>query len=137
MLPAQVRSIHWLAPTTIILALTIGSLSALGHDLFYTSLDRDAVATDSYHIAGKGLPKQQFNSTVGVAFALLFKTSMSIAVSTGYAQFFWKRVGTAKRSPTLAELDWASSMIDNILKFFYFRYWRKHLTLVALAILFW
>lgn len=137
MSPSKVKSIHWLVPTTIILALVIGSLLALGHDLFYASLNSNTVSTEPYFVAGRPLPRQQLDSAVGVAFAFLFRTSLSIAISTAYVQFFWKKVGTTKQSPTLAELDWASQLTNNVLRFFNFKYWRKYSILVIMAILFW
>ena len=57
----RLKGIHWLAPTTMILALLGGSLLALSHHLFYASLDRKAVQTGSYHFARTNLAKQQFN----------------------------------------------------------------------------
>lgn len=131
------RSVHWLAPTTIVLALVVGFLLALGHHFFYFSLDGEPVSTESYHLAGKTLPKQQFNTSVGIGFALLVRTFLSIAVSTAYVQLFWRSIRTAKQSPRLAELDWASSGVNNILGIVNFKFWWKYSALVALAIVFW
>ena len=130
-------SIHWLALTTIVFALVVGFLFALGHHVFYVSLDRETVSTESFHLAGTRLPKQEFNSAVGIAFALLVRTFFTIAISTAYVQIFWRNIRTTKKSPTLTELDWASSCMNNILKICNVKFWRKHFTLVALAIIFW
>ena len=131
------RSVHWLAPTTIILALVVGFFFALGHHFFYVGLDGGPVSTESYHLAGKTLPKQQFNTSVGILFALLVRTFLSIAVSTAYVQLFWRYIRTAKQSPRLAELDWASSSVNNVLRIFNFKFWSKYSALVALAMVFW
>ena len=131
------RTVHWLAPTTIILALVVGCLLVLGHHLFYLSLDGEPVSTESYHIAGRTMSKQQFKTSVGIAFALLVRTSLSIAVSTAYVQYFWRSIRNARPSPKLAELDWASSGVNNVLRIFNVKYWWKYSALVALAMVFW
>ena len=131
------RSVHWLAPTTIILALVVSFLLALGHHFFYLRLDGEPVSTESYHIAGKTMPKQQFKTSVGIAFALLVRTFLSIAVSTAYVQLFWRSIRNARPSPKLAELDWASSGVNNVLRIFNVKYWWKYPALVALATVFW
>lgn len=135
--PSGPRSVFWLAPTTIILALIVGCLLALGHHLFYLSLDGEPVSTEPYRIAGRKLPEQQFKTSVGIAFALLVRTCLSIAVSTAYVQLFWRSIRQARISPKLAELDWASSGVNNVLSIFNVKYWWKYSALVALAMVFW
>ncbi|KAL9632579.1 MAG: hypothetical protein Q9204_003730 [Flavoplaca sp. TL-2023a] len=130
-------NVHWLAPTTIVLALVTGFILTLGHHFFYYSLDGEPVSTESYRFVGKTIPKQQFNTSVGILFALLVRTLLSIAVSTAYVQLFWRGLRTAKQPPRLAELDWASSGVNNVLRLFNFKYWRKFSGLVALAMVFW
>ena len=134
---SRVRNVHWLAPTTIAAALAVGFFLSLGHHFFYVGLDGRSVSTESYHIAGKTLPVQQINTSVGIVFALLVRIFLSIAVSTAYVQLFWRSMRTAEQSPRLAELDWASSGMNNVIRAFTFKFWWKYPALVALAIIFW
>ena len=134
---SHLKMVHWLAPTTIILALLIGVLLALGHHIFYARLDRKSVPTGSYTFAEKHLPRQQFNTFVGVALAYLVKTFLSLALSTIYIQFFWRSIKDTKQRPTITELDWAYSGIENILNLFNLKIAWKYPLLASIALIFW
>ena len=131
------KTIHWLAPTTMGFALLVGFSLALAHHLFYASLDRKLVPTGSYPFAGKKLPKQQFNTSVGIALAFLVRTFLAIAMSTAYVQIFWRSTMKAKQPPTLAELDWANTVLSNVFSLFNLKLARNYPSLVLLALIFW
>lgn len=134
---SHLKSVHWLAPTTIILALLFGISLALGHHIFYARLDQKSVPIGFYAFAGKQLPEQQFNTSVGIALAFLVKTFLSIALSTIYVQFFWRSIKDTKQRPTITELDWAYSGVQNILNLFNLKIGWKYPILVFIAIIFW
>lgn len=134
---SHLKAVHWLAPTTIILALLLGILFVLGHHVFYAKLENQSVPTGNYTLAGKQLPKQQFNTFVGIALAFLVKTFLSIALSTIYVQFFWRSIKDAKQRPTVTELDWAYSGTQNILNLLNLKIGWKYPFLVLLALIFW
>ena len=134
---SHLKAVHWLAPTTIILALLMGILLALGHDIFYAELHGKAVPVGYYPLVGKQLPEQQFNTSVGIALAFLVKMFLSIALSTIYVQFFWRSIKDTKKRPTITELDWAYSGIENVLNLFNLKVGWKYPFLVSIALIFW
>ena len=134
---SHLKAVHWLAPTTIILALLAGISLALGHHIFYAKLDRKSVPIGFYAFAGKQLPEQQFNTSVGIALAFLVKTFLSIALSAIYVQLFWRSIKSAKQRPTITELDWAYSGIENIVNLFHLMIGWNYPFLVFIALIFW
>jgi hypothetical protein len=83
------------------------------------------------------MSRQQINTSVGTAFAFLVRTFLALAVSTAYVQVFWSSVKTAKRSPTLNELDWANAGLYNFYGLFNLKHGSKYPLLLTLALLFW
>ena len=133
---SRFKGIHWQSPTVMLLSLLGGFWLILGHHLFYASLDRKAVSTESYSIAGRNLSQQQLNISVGTTFALLVRICLAVAVSTAYVQLFWRGTRTAE-PPTLAELDLANAGLDNILSFCNPKFWWRYPVLVVLGLVFW
>jgi hypothetical protein len=131
------RNVHWLAPTTMVVTLFSGILLALGHHLFFKSLDHEPVPAGSYAFAGKELPKQQFNTAVGTAFALLVRISLAVAMSTAYVQIFWRSMKNRKQPPTLAELDSAKAGLEDISSLFNMKVVHKYPLLALIAVIFW
>lgn len=134
---SRVRRVHWLAPTTMVLALLVGVLLALSHHLFYSSLEGKSVPGGAYRLAGKSLSRQQYNTAVGTALSFLVRTLLATAVSTSYVQIFWRSIRSAKQLPTLKELDWADAGLSNVFGLFNLQLGRKYLLLVLLAVIFW
>ena len=133
----RLRNVHWLAPTTMMLALLSGILLIFGHHVFYKGLDHKPVPVGSYAFAGREIPKQQFNIAVGTTFAMFVRISLAIAVSTAYVQIFWWSIKNTKQSPTLSELDWAKAGLDNISGLFNINLIYKYPLLGFLAVIFW
>lgn len=121
----------------MVFALLAGILLALSHHLFYASLNRKFVPTGFYPFAGKNLPKQQFNASVGIALAFLVRTFVAVVVSTAYVQIFWRSTMNAKQYPTFAELDWANAGLANVFSLFNLKLGWKYPFLVLLAVIFW
>lgn len=131
------KGIHWLAPATMTAAFLAGVLLALGHDLFYLNLAGTRVSSGSFYLLGKSVPKQQFNTAVGTAFAFLVKAFLTVAISTAFIQILWRGTKYSRVYPTLAELDTVHSILDDILAFWHVKTFAKYPSLLLLAIVFW
>ncbi|KAK5701737.1 hypothetical protein LTR97_004555 [Elasticomyces elasticus] len=136
---ARLTGIHWLAPTIMLASFTCGVLLAVGHHIFYASLRGKPIPTEPYRpFRGASFPQQQFNTSVGTAFAFFIRIFLSIAAGTAYTQIFWSSIkGVKKQSPTLAELDWASAGLQNVFGVFNLKHGRGYPMLVVMAIIFW
>lgn len=85
----------------MVASLIVGFLFALGHHLFYASLDRQRAATtlEHYGILGMNVSIQQFNTAVGTAFAFLVRASLMLSIAIAYFQIFmWSVVSHEKRA---------------------------------------
>ncbi|KAK5740520.1 hypothetical protein LTR17_004557 [Elasticomyces elasticus] len=135
----RLTGIHWLAPTVMLASFTCGALLAVGHHIFYASLRGKPIPTEPYRpFRGASFPRQQFNTSVGTAFAFFIRIFLSIAAGTAYTQIFWRSFkGVKKQSPTLAELDWASAGLQNVFGVFNLKHGRGYPMLVFMAIIFW
>ena len=114
-----------------------GCCLAIGHHFFYASLKGEIVPTGSYSFAGTKLHKQQFNTSVGTAFAFLIKTLLAVAISIAYVQLFWCIVKKMKQKLPLGELDWADAGLSNVFSLLYPKLWWKYPLLAVLALIFW
>ena len=131
------KGIHWLAPATMMAAFLAGVLPAVGHDLFYVSLRGTRVSSGSFDLLGKSVPKQQFHTAVGTAFAFLVKAFLTVAIFTAFIQILWRDTKHSEVYPTLAELDTVHSILDDILAFWHVKTFAKHRLLLVFAIIFW
>lgn len=116
---ANSRRIHWLAPATVVFSLTAGILFALGHHLFYASLDGKEAQNDKLDLLGTHVSKQQFNITIGTTFSYLVNFFLGTALATAYAQVFWRAL--IKSHATLETWDAAFSANSNV--FFLGKVW--------------
>ncbi len=113
------KGIHWLAPTTVAVALLAGVLFAVGHHLFYASLRGQPVHNDDLKVLGGNISRQQINITAGTIFAFLVNFCLGTALTTAYAQVFWKAL--LRQRATLETWDAAFSATSNI--FFIGKVW--------------
>ncbi|KAF7191813.1 hypothetical protein HII31_06858, partial [Pseudocercospora fuligena] len=133
----ELKGIHWVAPVTMLATFLVGFAFVLGHHFFYANLSGQDVPTEPYHVAGWRLSHQQFNTSVGTAFAFLVRTFLSIAMSAAYIQLLWNQVKKARARLTLGELDWAGDVRSNIVAFFNFKKGIRFPYLLAFATLCW
>ncbi|KAL8834326.1 MAG: hypothetical protein Q9176_007554 [Flavoplaca citrina] len=132
--------IHWSAPSLMVAFLLVGILLALGHHLFYASLDRQRAATtvENYGFLGMQLSIQQVNTAVGTAFAFLVKASLMLSVSIAYFQIFMWSVGNyAKRGTQLVHLDVMTSALHDLVSLVSFKTWYRRPWLWLLAVVSW
>ena len=124
----------------MILSLACGVLFALGHHLFYNSLQNKPTSTGDYTFMGTHHPGQQFNIALGTAFAFLVKAAFGIALSTAYYQVFWmvvKQDSEAKNHRTLERLDTAFSGISSVISLLDAPMWYRYPLLFFIAATIW
>lgn len=106
--------IDWLAPTTIVLSLLLGAAVAIGHHVFYLSLNGMVVEDGDFHVLGSSVSRQQLNIAGGTALAYVVKAALTTAVSTAYIQLFWRNlVRTTTQAPTLSVVDSLFAVFSN------------------------
>ena len=132
--------IYWTAPTLMIASLVVGILFALGHHLFYASLDRKHASTslEGYDVLGTQVSVQQFNTAVGTAFAFLVRACLMLSISTAYFQIFVWSVGKHGTGGTkLAHLDVMTSALQDLVSLTSFRTWWRRPWLWVMAVIAW
>ncbi|KAJ6463920.1 hypothetical protein C8R45DRAFT_1024609 [Mycena sanguinolenta] len=105
-----------LAPAlTIVGSLVAGCLFAVGHHLYFSSLNGKNVQTTTV-LSGLTVFDEKWANHVAVALAFLVKFSLSICVGAAYVQTLWK---TARRplGLSVAGLDASFSILNNPTKF--------------------
>jgi len=124
--PANV-GVHWQAPTVILLSYTASLAFAIGHHVFYKSLDQLSVDEDLFN--------QQTNIAIGTAFAFLFRANLVLATCTAYWQVFW---ATALRNAlTISSMDALAGVLGSLLDFASVRTFFRNPGLAVLALLAW
>jgi hypothetical protein len=124
--PANV-GMHWQAPTTIILSYAASLAFAIGHHVFYSSLDQLSVDENLFN--------QQTNIAIGTAFAFLFRANLVLATCTAYWQVFW---ATALRNTlTISSIDALAGVLGSLLDFVSVKTFFLNPGLAVLAILAW
>ena len=131
------KSIHWLAPTTIISSLILGALSAVGHHIFYRSLEGTVAQDDNVNILGSRVSRQQLNIAGGTALAFLVKAALTTAVATAYIQLFWRAITRNARSASLETLDTVFSAFSNVFMLGKVWVWWRYPLLFSLAATAW
>jgi hypothetical protein len=121
------RNVHWQAPTSILLAFAVSLCLAIGHHLFYASLNRVPVDDNGFD--------QQTNIAIGTGFAFLFRACLAIATCTAYWQVFWHIA--LRKTLAVSSLDALTNVLGSLLEFANVRTVFGNPGLAALAILAW
>lgn len=132
--------IHWSAPSLMVASLLVGILLAVGHHLFYASLDRQRAVTtlENYGFLGMQVSIQQINTAVGTAFAFLVKASLMLSISIAYFQIFMWSVGNDEKKGTqLVHLDVMTSALHDLVSLLSFKTWLRRPWLWPLAVVAW
>ena len=104
---------------------------AVGHHLFYKSLDRKMVGTTAYD----QWRTQEVLNAIGNGFAFLVRAALVITVSASYWQVFWSKI--RQRLLPLSTLDSLAAFLENLLELLNFRMLRTSPRLGALALVAW
>ena len=132
---SQLSRIHWVVPATMVGALLLGLLFAVGHHLFYSSLAGTRPPIAIYKVAGSSFSGQELNTAVGTTFALLVRSCLVLAISLSYIQLVWYAVKSSGRELTVADMDKVTSALGNLLVVFnVFAWWRWPLVLLTAAV---
>lgn len=99
--------IHWRAPALMFGYLLVGVGFALGHHLYWMSLDGTPVPSET---------DQQWAQRLGVALAFLTQSLLCLSVGVAYTQRVW--VTVKKNAMTLRSLDRLFSLQEDIFAFF-------------------
>lgn len=131
------KTIHWLAPASMIGALAIGVLFAGGHHLFYRSLNNKPVSHGA--LFGSSISKQEANVSIGLAFAFLVKVCLVFSMSVAFVQLFWReaKAPLPRHIPTLAWLDSLHSAFNNVWALVDVRVWVRSPLPFLIAALAW
>ena len=129
------RQIHWQAPATVVLALGAGALFAVGHHLFYSSLQGQAVRNQDVDLLGTYVSSQQINITAGNVFAFLVNFSLGTALATAYTQLVFKNL--MHRKATLGTWDAAYGGLGNVFYLVKVWIWWQFPLMCGLVILGW
>jgi hypothetical protein len=129
--------IHW-RTLCIVFGAFLASISfAIGHHLFYQGLAGTPASTANTFAIGPwtGMSPQKFNVAVGNTFASLFRTSLSITVTTAYVQMLWNIL--KGQSTRLNVVDALSGVLANPLSFLNLGAWKRSTLLFGIAGLVW
>ncbi len=127
--PGRSGGIYWKAYTVMITSLLCGMLLALGHHLFYKSLNGKPVEA-SQHII-HGVTRQQFNLTIGTLFAFLIKAFLAVAVTSAYTQFVWRAI--KKRPTRLTTINTVFHVLTDFWSLLRISVWWRYPLLLLLA----
>lgn len=129
--------LHWRALCILYGSLLASIAFAVGHHFYYHNLNNGIVSTENDLAIGTwaGMSSQNFNTAIGNTLASLFRTFLSITVTTAYCQIVWQALKA--RSTKLNIVDAISGILASPLGFLDFGAWRKSALLFPLAIAIW
>ena len=132
------RRPHWEIPTATVAALGCGILFAVGHHIFYQSLDGNTASNDVYNILGTNVSVQQLNIAGGTALALLAKTSLVVALTNVFVQLFWQILKNhGSRDITLDSVDTLFDSLNNVFTLFKAWVWWRYPLLFLVVLMSW
>jgi hypothetical protein len=133
----RLRQIHWLVPASTVGSLIAGILFAIGHHLFYDSLDGKTPSLVMYDLAGSHIPGQALNLAIGTTFAFLVRSCLAFAMSLSYIQLAWYTIKRSSRDYTIPDIDKVTSALGNVLVVLNVFAWAKWPLMLLVALLSW
>ncbi|KAH8670218.1 hypothetical protein BGZ60DRAFT_527700 [Tricladium varicosporioides] len=118
--------IYWRSPASMVAAFVVGILMAVGHHLYYSSLDSDIVGNPD---------EQQGKLRYGNFFAFATQFTLASSVGFAYTQWLWRTL--RKRTITVSCLDSAFSADTVLMSMFNPEMWWKLKLASLLALLVW
>lgn len=122
--------VQWGVPISkqiqMIACVLLGILLALGHHLFFSSLNTTAVGSTS---------RQQWAIAFGTAFAFLIASFLGLAVSSAYTQFIWAYL--RKNTLSLSGIDKIFSLTSDLTGFLSLELMKRAKLVMLFAILSW
>ncbi|KPM43804.1 hypothetical protein AK830_g2725 [Neonectria ditissima] len=117
---------HWVTPTLMVSSVLFGTLLAVGHHLFYASLDGQIVTSSE---------QQVWNLRIGTGLAFLVKACLTAAAGLAYTQLLWYTLRSQEIS--LNGIDAVFSVVNNIYGFATGEIWIRSPALVLIASIMW
>jgi hypothetical protein len=133
----RLRQIHWLVPASTFGSLIAGILFAIGHHLFYNSLDGTTPTLSVYSLAGSRISGQALNLAIGTTFAFLVRSCLSFAMSLSYIQLAWYTIKRSSHDYTVSDIDRVTSALGNLLVVLNIFAWIKWPPMLLAALLSW
>lgn len=130
-------SIHWEAPTFIVVALLCGIIFSLGHHFFYSSLAGTPAPSSDYDLGVTTVSTQQINIAVGTAFAFLVKFFLVTATTIAYVQLFWRGLVHQANDVTLDSIDCTFPALVDVFTLFKVWIWYRRPLLFLIACVCW
>lgn len=122
----KVVPLHWRAPTMMVGYLLVGIGFALGHHLYWNSLEGTVVPSET---------DQEWSKRLGIVAAFIAQSTLTLAVGVAYTQRVWLSV---KRRPmTLSSLDKVFSLQEDVFAFLSWEVLRKVKFLCLLGLVAW
>ncbi|KAK6080184.1 hypothetical protein SCUP515_03609 [Seiridium cupressi] len=116
---------YWVTSTVILGGLGLGIGLAIGHHIYYMSLN-DTVADDFL---------QTWAIRFGSVFAVLTRVSFSASLATSIVQLLWKTFQGTSKSTSLSALDSLFDITRNPLGFFRWQTWTFNPVLVIFGVI--
>ncbi|KAF2490821.1 hypothetical protein BU16DRAFT_585187 [Lophium mytilinum] len=117
---------HWGTPTLMVGSFCAGIVFAVGHHVYYKSLDNTVVGSAA---------RQQWPIRFGTAFAFFVKTCLTTATGTAYVQWAWRRC--RQKAVTIDAINRAFAVDKNIFLFLNLNFLSEFPIAVVVAILLW
>ncbi len=118
--------IHWKAPSLIVFAFIVGITAAIGHHVFYSSMNGRIVESEL---------QQQVVTTTGTALAFLVKVLLAVSSGTAFTQCLW--FSMRSQAANIQQLDSMFGVLSNPLEFLNLRFWLGHPVLTITAATTW
>lgn len=131
--------IHWAAPTALLLSLVVGTAFAIGHHVFYASLNhRPASDSVDYDVLGMHVSSQQFNTAIGTAFAFMVRACLMFSVSVAYFQILmWAVARPGADGIELSHLDILTSALGDLISLGSLKAWWRRPWIWLLVVVAW
>lgn len=125
------------APIILIFSTLFGVAFAVGHHVFYNTLDEHDTPNSQYNVIGTrySISGQQINVSAGTVLAFLTNYWLSFAVSTAFQQVAWRKL--RQQSNNLDTIDHFLEILDNGLLCFLPSVWRRFTYGMLIGIVFW
>lgn len=125
--PRCAATFYWKTPTTIVISFIGGVALAVGHHLFYRSLNEQIVEHASF--------SQQVNTGIGTALAFLVRHALMLAVGASYWQIFWATL--SRKNLSVGVIDSLAGILTAVQEFTNTQAIKAQPLLVLLALLSW
>jgi hypothetical protein len=124
------------APIALAFSVFLGVAFAIGHHVFYNSLDDKAAPNTQYDVLGPYfISGQQINLAAGTVLAFVTKYWLSHAVTIAFQQIAWRKL--RQNSHAIGTVDNILDILSNGLLCFSPALWRGFANAVLMAIFFW